>query len=257
MNCSYYEQVTDAYLSGEIEDPQWRAHLKECPQCSAKLSQEADFDLILRHAVNEERVQTRQLEAHVRAAIRNSSAWHRPAFVMLRYAVAASIVFAVLTLGSFGYARGRMDSTATCADAADDHQQEIVGKAPRKWRSDLKEVQALSQKVTGDAAVPEHIAPAGYHVVGARMCILHGKRYMHLDYSDGSNEISLFVRRQHDDKTLSARVLRLFAPERADADRFDGLSVGLTERNNIRLVVVSPSPIPEVQKVVEMAANRL
>src|SRR5436309_15579517 len=112
MNCSYYEQVTDAYLSGQIDNPQWRKHLTECPACAAKVREEGDFDLLIRHAVNEERVQTRQIEAHVRAAIRGSSAWNRPIMVMLRYAGAATVVFATLLIATFGYTKGRMDRNA-------------------------------------------------------------------------------------------------------------------------------------------------
>ena len=257
MSCSYYEQVTDAYLSGEIESPEWRSHLDECPNCTAKLRAESDFDLVIRHAVNEERVQTRQLEAHVRSAIRKSQPWNRPVFVMLRYAVAASVVFGTLAIATFGYAKARVDRSAVCVDAVDDHQEEIVGKAPRKWKSDMRAVEALSQKMTGDPTVAEHVAPTGYHLIGARICVLHGKSYMHLDYSDGNNEISLFVRRQDDDKTLSARVLHFFASRAADAERVDGLTVGSVQKDNLSLVVVSSSPVPEVQKVVELAANRL
>ena len=257
MSCSYYEQVTDAYLSGEIENPEWRSHLNECPNCAAKLRSESDFDLVIRHAVNEERVQTRQLEAHVRSAIRKSLPWNRPVFVMLRYGVAASVVFGTLAIATFGYARARMDRTSVCVDAVDDHQEEIVGKAPRKWKSDMKAVEALSQKMTGDPAVAEHVAPAGYHLIGARICVLHGKRYMHLDYSDGSNEISLFVRRQDDEKTLSARVLHFFASGSPDAERLDGLTVGSVQKDKLSLVVVSSSPVADVQKVVELAANHL
>ena len=53
MNCSYYEQVTDAYLSGQIDNPQWRKHLTECPACAAKVREEGDFDLLIRLAVDE------------------------------------------------------------------------------------------------------------------------------------------------------------------------------------------------------------
>jgi len=37
MNCTYSDQVTDAYLSGDIENPEWRTHLSMCPECAAKL----------------------------------------------------------------------------------------------------------------------------------------------------------------------------------------------------------------------------
>ena len=72
MKCHYYEQVSDAYLLGEIGDPEWRQHLSECLACTMKLREETDFDLMIREAVNQERVQTDRIEARVRAAIRRS-----------------------------------------------------------------------------------------------------------------------------------------------------------------------------------------
>jgi anti-sigma factor RsiW len=256
MNCPNYEHDTDAYLSGEFESAEWRSHLDCCPNCAAKLQSETDFDLIIKHAVNEERLQTRQLEAHVRAAIRKSrKLWHMPKLPTLRYGIAATIVFGVLGLASFGYAKGRMDHSAVCSDAADDHQEEIVVKAPRKWRSDLKQVEALSQRIVGDSTVAERVTPAGYHLVGARICTLHDKDYMHLDFSDGSSEISLFIRRL-DPPTLKSRLIELFSSDDS-VGRVEAFSVGSAQKHDLSLVVVSSSPVPDVQKLVDQAASQL
>jgi anti-sigma factor RsiW len=258
MNCSYFEQVTDAYLSGEIEGPEWRVHLDNCPDCAAKLRSESDFDLVVKQAVHSDRLQTRQIEAHVRAAIRQSHPiWSRPIMVMFRNGIAAMIVFGTLAIASLGYARGRIDRSAICVDAADDHQEEVVGKAPRKWRSDANEIAALSQRIAGDPSIPQRIAPAGYQLIGARVCLLHGKRYMHLDYSDGSKEISLFVGHQDDRKTLFARVLSWFESDSVSADRVESLTVGAIQKKDLYLVLVAASPIPDVQKVVAEAGDRL
>jgi anti-sigma factor RsiW len=258
MNCSYFEQVTDAYLSGEIEGPEWRIHLDKCPSCASKLRSESDFDLVVKQAVHSDRLQTRQIEAHVRAVIRQSHPiWGRPMVLAFRNGIAAVVVFGTLAVASLGYARGRIDRSAICVDAADDHQEEIVGKAPRKWRSDVNEVAALSQRIAGDPSIPQRIAPAGYQLIGARVCLLHGKKYMHLDYSDGSKEISLFVGHQDDHKTLSARILSWFESDSANAERFESLTVGSIQKKDLSIVLVSASPIPDVQKVVEQAGSRL
>lgn len=257
MNCTYHEQVTDAYLSGEIEGPEWRTHLSTCPECAAKLCAESDFDLVIKHAVNEERLQTRQLEAHVRNAIRSASPWKSPVMVLVRYGVAATVILATLLVASVGYAKGRLDLSALCVDAVGDHQEEIIGKAPRKWKVDAKDVQALSQRLVGDPQIPERVAPAGYHLVGARVCVLHGKRYMHLDYSDGMNQVSLFLRHRDDKQSLTARVMSWFQNNAPAAESIDGLTVGSVQKHDLALVMVSASPLPEVQKFVEEAANRL
>ena len=257
MNCPYYEQVTEAYLSGEIEGPQWHTHLRTCLDCAAKLRAESDFDLVIKNAITEERLQTRQLESHIRSAIRKSSPWRSSMFVAMRYAIAAAVVFAALSIATFGYARGRIDLSAICVDAVDDHREEILDKAPRRWRTDPVKIAALSQKLTGDPALPERIVPLGYHLVGGRICDLHGKPYMHLDYSDGSNEISLFLRHKDEPNGLPGRVLEWFRPNWATAERIDGLTAGSIQKKNLSLVLVSASPIPDVQKIVEEAGSRL
>jgi anti-sigma factor RsiW len=258
MTCTYYEQVTEAYLSGEIDGPDWRNHLTVCPECAAKLRSESDFDHVIRHAVTSERLQTRQLEAHVRSAIKESVIPFRPPILTrMRYGIAASVAALVLVIATAGYAKARIDRTAVCIDAADDHQEEVVAKAPRKWRSDAKEVEALSLKMVGDAAVPDRIVPTGYHLVGARICLLHGKRYMHLDYSNGSEEISLFVRHQDEAKTITARVLNWFQSARPSTERVDAFAVGSAQKDSLSLVLVSGAPLPEVQKIVQQSGSKL
>ena len=258
MICSQSERVTEAYLSGEIDEPAWRKHLDGCPQCAAKLKTESDFDQIIRHAVTSERFQTRQLEAHVRAAMRESVTLIRgPILASWRHGIAAAVALLVVVIGTVGYAKGRIERTALCIDAADDHQEEVVAKSPRKWRTESAEVQALAQRIVGDATVPERIVPAGYHLVGARVCLLHGKRYMHLDYSDGSTEISLFVRHQDPPKSLVAHVFDLFQATGPSTERVDAFAVGSVQKDNLSLVLVSSAPIPEAEKIVSEAGGRL
>jgi hypothetical protein len=258
MICSQTERVTEAYLTGDIDQPAWRKHLDICPECSAKLKNESDFDHLIRRAVTSERLQTRQLEAHVRAAMRESvTPIHRPVLVSWRYGIAAAVALFFVVIATVGYAKGRIERTAVCIDAADDHQEEVVAKSPRKWRTESADVQALAQRIVGDPSVPERIVPAGYHLVGARVCLLHGKRYMHLDYSDGSNEISLFVRHQDASKTLAAHVLDWFHFPGPSTERVDAFAVGSIQKDNLSLVLVSSAPVPQAEKIVSEAGDRL
>ena len=99
--------------------------------------------------------------------------------------------------------------------------------------------------------------PAGFYLVGARICDLHGKRYMHLDYSDGKNEISFFVRHLDENKSVASRVLNWFEPSAPATERIDGLTVGSVQKKNLSLVLVSASPAPDVQKTIAEAAKQL
>jgi len=258
MICSQSERVTEAYLSGEIDQAVWRKHLDVCPECSAKLKNESDFDHLIRQAVTSERLQTRQLEAHVRAAMRESvTPFRRPILTSWRYAIAASVALFFIVIATVGYAKGRIERTAVCIDAADDHQEEVVAKSPRKWRTESAEVQALAQRIVGDASVPTRIVPAGYHLVGARVCLLHGKRYMHLDYSDGSNEISLFVRHQDATKSLVSHLFNFLQLRGPSTERVDAFAVGSVQRDNLSLVLVSSAPVAQAEKIVAEAGGRL
>jgi anti-sigma factor RsiW len=258
MNCSQSERVTEAYLSGEIDESAWRSHLSDCPECAAKLQSESEFDHVVRHAVTSERLQTRQLEAHVRAAMRESvTPIRRPIWLSWRYGIAAAAALFFVVIATVGYAKGRIERTAVCIDAADDHQEEVVAKSPRKWRTENVEVQALAQRIVGDASVPERILPSGYRLVGARVCLLHGKRYMHLDYSDGSSEISLFVRHQEPSKSVVAHFFDLFQLRGPSTERVDAFAVGSVQKDNLSLVLVSSAPIPQAEKIIAEAGGRL
>jgi len=110
--------------------------------------------------------------------------------------------------------------------------------------------------MVGDTGVLERVAPAGYHLVGARICVLHGKRYMHVQYSDGMNQLSLFVRHQ-DNQRFTTRVLSWFQNNSPAAQSVDGLTVGSVQKHDVALLLVSASPVPDVQRLVKAAGDHL
>lgn len=257
MNCPYVDSVTDAYLSGEIENAQWKTHIAGCAWCSSKLSEEAELDLLLKHALTEEPIATQPLEARIRRSISHSATPTRPPMLALRYAAAAMLIWGALSLATFGYAKSRMDRTAICVDAADDHREEVIDKAPRKWRIDPQDLQTLSQKMTGDSGLAQRIALAGYQFSGARTCYLHGKRYMHLRYSNGSNEISLFLRHRDEHSSWTTRLLDPFASKSADTEIIDGLNIASEQKAQITLVVAAPMSMWESLSLLDEAAKQL
>jgi anti-sigma factor RsiW len=77
------------------------------------------------------------------------------------------------------------------ADAALDHRQEVVEHQPRRWRTDPAEIEKLAARYQlRDVA---SLAPSGYRLEHAKMCGLDGKPALHLVYTNGVQEISLFV----------------------------------------------------------------
>lgn len=257
MNCPYIDSVTDAYLSGEIENPQWRTHIAGCAWCSSKLSEEADLDLLLKHALTEKPLQTQRLEARIRHSISHSPSPVRPSIMAFRYAASAMVILLALSLATFGYAKSRIDRTAICVDAADDHREEVIDNAPRKWKIDPQQIQALSQKMTGDPALAQRMTIPGYQFSGARTCYLHGKRYMHLRYSNGTNEISVFLRHRDEHPSWTARLLDPFTSKSAATETIDGLNIASEQKAQMTLVIASPSSMWESLTLLHGAAKQL
>src|SRR5436305_10917316 len=81
-------------------------------------------------------------------------------------------------------------------DAARDHQAEVMEHRPRRWRSEPADVRILAERfgLAGDKA--ETLAPVGFRLLQAKTCGLEGRPALHLVYTDGSREISLYVRRE-------------------------------------------------------------
>ena len=67
----------------------------------------------------------------------------------------------------------------------------------------------------------------------------------------------MFVRHQDDSKTLADRVVNWFESNAVSAERVESLTVGAIQKKDLALVLVSTSPIPDVQKVVAQAGDKL
>jgi hypothetical protein len=142
-----------------------------------------DFDRKLREAYTRDPVDTRGLERSIRAEIRRQS-WHRSA---LRLVSAAAVVVALLG----GYWAARWSSEPKIyRDAALDHRAEVVQKAPRRWRTTDSELDTLTARF---GLSRERVAFSGYRLLRGKVCLLDGQRVLHLVYSGGGSEYSLFL----------------------------------------------------------------
>jgi hypothetical protein len=93
------------------------------------------------------------------------------------------------------------------ADAARDHQAEVVEHQPRRWRSERANVNALAERFGLPASAVAALGPAGSTLVHAKICRLNGVPVLHLVYEIGRGEISLYVRRNDDRAATNAPVL--------------------------------------------------
>lgn len=180
MNCREIEELAPLYLSGELEEDRkvlFHTHLAECRSCAQQLQQQEAMDARLRTALCAGLPVGGEIERSVRTQIARQRS--------RRWMLAAAILIAAIV----GYRMLRPQRLY--ADAALDHRQEVVEHQPRRWRTDPAEIEKLAARYQlRDVAA---LAPDGYRLEHAKMCGLDGKPALHLVYTNGVQEISLFV----------------------------------------------------------------
>ena len=186
MNCRDIADLAPLHLSGELEVARRAAfdsHLSQCRSCARQMEQQVVMDARLAAALAAPLPDATALERSVRARIARERS-HRWMFA----AAAALVLFAAV----LGYRALRPPHLY--ADAALDHRLEVMEHQPRHWRTDPAEIQKLAAKYQlQDASA---WAPAGYRLEHAKMCGVDGKPALHLVYTDGAREFSVYILRR-------------------------------------------------------------
>jgi anti-sigma factor RsiW len=184
MNCREIEELAPRYLPGELDEDrkvQFHTHLAECRSCAQQMEQQSAMDARLRKALCAGLPYAGEIERSVwrQIARERSRRW------MLVAAAAALLIAAVI-----GYRMLRPEKLY--ADAALDHRQEVAERQPRRWRTDPAEIEKLAVRyqLTDLTA----LAPEGYRLEHAKMCGIDGQPALHLVYTNGVQEFSVFVR---------------------------------------------------------------
>jgi hypothetical protein len=100
-------------------------------------------------------------------------------------------------LAAIGYGLlHRTRGTGVYAELARDHRKEVVEQEARHWRNGPTEIEPLVARFGVTAPMLAGFAPAGYRLLHAKTCGIGGMPLLHLVYSNGSREISVYVR-QH------------------------------------------------------------
>ena len=195
MNCRELIELAPLYLSGELDAARartFRAHLDSCGACRRHIEEEIELDGSLRNELLAAPIDSVAVEQRVRAAITATPPARRAVPWRGAAAIAATVVAAALALfalrGSFQQKPVRL-----CSDAARDHLREIVRQEPRRWTDDQTGVQALAARLGLSPSIPAKFAVPGYQLKHGKFCRLDGRIYLHLVYSNGLREFSLFL----------------------------------------------------------------
>ena len=204
MNCKSIHELLPLYLSGELGEAgrlSLEAHLAECGGCAIEVQRNREVDSRLRSALHEMPLETTDLERSVRTQI----ASHQRRAWIIRCAIAAS----VLAMIAAGYALRYSSTPRLYADAARDHRTEVEEHQPRRWRSTGPEIDSLAAGFGFSEHAAESIAPRPFHLARARRCRLDGHAVLHLVYTDGVREMSVFIRQRGTDSVGNLRAAEI------------------------------------------------
>jgi anti-sigma factor RsiW len=222
MNCGDIEELAPLYFSGELGPAQaerFAAHLQHCRACGRDLEQDSALRQLLRKDILAKDIDTSSLDRRVRNGI--ASDRHRAGW--LRRMVPAAGIAALLLAGVTIY-RAKLSghTSPVYAAAARDHRTEIVYRKPRRWLTDRASLERLAegQGMPGSRLVA--FQPAGYRLMQGKLCILDGRIFLHLVYTNNAGQFSLFLRHEAAQGWSRAIQKDSFASEQVAGFQHDG-----------------------------------
>jgi anti-sigma factor RsiW len=265
MDCNQIAELAPLYLSAELDRERAGAvdaHLRSCPSCMRELEAQAHLDARMREVIAGERVDATAVERWIRARISTEprskvSPISPPPSRRHRSIVAAAAIAAVLILTALGYRALMSPQVAPVyADAARDHQREVVEQEPRRWLSDRAAISALAEGQGIAASAPFALSSGPYRLERARLCFLDGRIFLHVVYTDGRREFSVYFR-VRGAPTLPGR------PREMDNGRILHIStlgteqVASLETQSLTVMVVSDRYSGDALQVARLAATTL
>jgi len=260
MNCSEFIELAPLYFSGELDArhaSDLSQHLKECRSCAQVFDEQSRLDARLREAVLADQPDTSTVDARVRAQIfapaAAQSAVQQTAHFHWRLATAAGVL--LLLAAGIGY-RVLIDSHVprVFADAADDHQDEVVTQQPRRWLSDRAAIEALAAKQNVPVQDVTALEAKGYRLERGKICSLDDRIYLHLVYSAGGKEFSVFLRDGDGVNLSGAPSANSAGQEIYKSDRGDAHVAGV-QADGITAFIVTNESGDIATQLAEMAAR--
>lgn len=247
MNCDELLHLAPLYLSGELASPQRQScdlHVQSCRECEEILKQQRICDARLVAILGNEvpdHSQIDRVSRYVREHIAATSRSRKQRWLVagaIAASLIAGIVCAYAWMTSFA-----VPSSYTAA--AQDHWAEVVEHEPRHWRSTPAEMQFLIAASGLSSDQVSALAPAGYWLEHAKVCGIAGRRTLHLVFSNGTQQYSLYIRPHRGVK------------ERVRLIRHNAEEVAGFETGRFSALVVTTSTSTQCEELARLAAARL
>lgn len=259
MNCSEVQYFAPLYHSREMEGPtlqQFQEHLQACPHCLEQIHREEQIDLAIRTLREAEQVDDRLVRERVLEGIKEDLASSRRSRVRRWGIACAAIVFAFVLAASLYFRPTAKSQLTIYRDAADDHRAEVAGHMPLQWERNSAVISTLVQNVGATSDLIAKITPAGYRVDRARICTLLSHDYVHLVFTDGTHELSFFLRSRDNQELTGPPILKVHG-KAIHSETIRDLNVAGFQSSGVTVLLVSDEPMPAVLEQITSAAERV
>jgi len=252
-------RLAPLYITGELEGEraaEFDAHLRSCPSCIEELERQARLDARLREVLLAREVDVTEVDRRVRGLIAAEAKGHKlPAFeprwrrwTAVAVGFTAALVLVVVAFRSLGVHVPRV-----YADAATDHRLEVTERQPRPWLTDPGQIASLAAQQAIPPPTLYRIASGRYHLVRGKLCYLDRRVFLHLVFSDGTGEFSLYLRRR-DATAQSGRVREIANGRPLCTADFDHNHVASVETPQVIAFIVTDQSADAALELARFAA---
>jgi anti-sigma factor RsiW len=248
MNCSDVWYLMPLHLSGELDGvsmAHFERHVNECPACQQRMEEQQDMNKGIRAALLSESVDSTALRKRVLTEIKDKRTVsiinfaRRPLRIAL--GVAAGLIIA-LAVGATNRDNARYE------EASQDHVAEVVRTEHREWRTQSSSIGQLVSQCMKTPPQLEQLSIPGYQLVRGKECGISRSRYVHLVYSNGEQQISMYVLADDEHGSLRSIFTSLLPLVRSRTEA--GYNVTEGDAAGRRILLVSALPQSEEQVIV-------
>ena len=259
MNCSEVQYYGPLYHSGELEEPflqDFEQHMEACASCEETIRREQATDNALR-LLSDEPVDTTRVREEILVNIQKDLTPKNQSRITWWQGIGGMAALLAITVVAFFALRPSAPLPLTIyRDAADDHRAEVVEHMKLRWAQDDASILSLLKTVGATEELTQQITPAGFHLERARVCKLLSHRYVHLVYTDGTREVSYFLRAREGEELTGKPVVTVNG-KAVYLDSVRDLSVAGFQTQGVTVLMVSDEPKEQVLATIASAAQRL